>query len=170
MDALRLARDLHLSDWAIGAGAIRNVVWDRLHGYATSAPTDIDLIWFDAHPARTDVELQTHLRRQAPRLNWDVTNQAQVHQWYATTYGRTLTPCHGLADAIAAWPETATTLAVRLEADDTFTIIAPLGLHDLFDLVLRRNPAFPDVAQFQQRVRAKRFLQRWPQLVLHDAD
>ena len=37
MQALAAARDLGLASWCIGAGAVRNRVWDHLHGHAPSA-------------------------------------------------------------------------------------------------------------------------------------
>lgn len=33
MPALEAVRSLHLNSWCIGAGAVRNLVWDHLHGY-----------------------------------------------------------------------------------------------------------------------------------------
>jgi hypothetical protein len=47
--ALAAARQLALPSWCIGAGAVRNVVWDRLHGFAEpSPPADVHLAYFDA--------------------------------------------------------------------------------------------------------------------------
>lgn len=34
MTVLRTVRRLGLNDWCLGAGFVRNLVWDRLHGYA----------------------------------------------------------------------------------------------------------------------------------------
>jgi uncharacterized protein len=33
MSALSAVREMGLESWCIGAGAIRNLVWDALHGY-----------------------------------------------------------------------------------------------------------------------------------------
>ena len=44
MDILKKARDLNLPDWYIGAGAIRNTVWNHLHGESGIQPIgDIDV-------------------------------------------------------------------------------------------------------------------------------
>ena len=52
---LGLVRDLRLPDAWIGAGFIRNAVWDHLHGRAGSELlSDVDVIWYD--PARPDPE------------------------------------------------------------------------------------------------------------------
>lgn len=71
---------------------------------------------------------------------------------------------------MSTWPETATTVGVRLEADDSLTLAAPLGLEDLFALRLRWNPCLVSREIFLQRVREKRFLERWPRLTLVDGD
>jgi hypothetical protein len=41
---------------------------------------------------------------------------------------------------VSTWPETATSIAVRLLANDELHVVAPCGLADLFGMVLRRNP------------------------------
>ena len=48
MDALKSVRDLQLPDWYIAAGAIRNTVWNYLHGYPTTHnQKDVDVVYFD---------------------------------------------------------------------------------------------------------------------------
>ena len=49
MAALRAVRSLGLRSWCIGAGAIRSLVWDVLHGFdRRSAVEDLDVVYFDA--------------------------------------------------------------------------------------------------------------------------
>ncbi|MFO1252381.1 MAG: nucleotidyltransferase family protein [Inhella sp.] len=167
MRALQAARELGLQDWYIAAGAVRNPVWDRLFGCISPAG-DVDLVYFDAadtDPQR-DRALQSQLQARAPEWDWEVVNQAGVHHWYEAAFGHAIAPYQSLADALASWPETATAVGLRLEPDEHLTVLAPLGLQDLFRGVLRRNPAGGKVAQFQQRLVDKRFLQRWPGLRL----
>src|ERR687886_1017047 len=38
MSVLHAARAVDLPDWFVGAGAIRNPVWDYLHGYTVPTP------------------------------------------------------------------------------------------------------------------------------------
>lgn len=66
---LEVVRRLDLPDCWIGAGFVRNAVWDYLHGRTPSALTgDVDVIWFD--PARADAaedqRLEATLRVLAP--------------------------------------------------------------------------------------------------------
>ncbi len=170
MRALQAGRELGLADWCIAAGAVRNPVWDRLFGGTGTAgiASDVDLVYFDAADTdtRRDRALQARLRARVPELDWEVVNQAGVHHWYEADYGCAVAPYRSLEQALASWPETATAVGLRLETDDQLTVLAPLGLHDLFDGVLRHNPARSSAAQFQQRVHSKRFLQRWPGLRL----
>jgi hypothetical protein len=139
MEALRAAREVDPPEWAIGAGAVRDLVLDRLHGAAVPiAPKDIDLIFFEpVDPEGDSGERQVleHLNALEPDLSWDVSNQAVVHRWYPERFGIEVEPLRSCADAVATWPETASAVAVRLLADDRIEVIAPLGLHDLFDLV-----------------------------------
>ncbi|ENX11256.1 hypothetical protein F895_03778 [Acinetobacter sp. CIP 64.2] len=43
-------------------------------------------------------------------------------------------------------------------------LIAPFGLHDLFALNLRWNPALVSYDIFKQRIESKQWLQQWRQL------
>jgi hypothetical protein len=79
-------------------------------------------------------------------------------------FGKQVSPLPSSAAAIATWPETATCTAVRLLPDDSLQIMAPFGLADLFQMVMRRNPARVSEAQFQQRLRDKKIQQKWPQV------
>ena len=84
MRALGAARSLGLSSWCIGAGAIRNLVWDHLHGFdAETPPQDIDLVFFNASDLTPDLEraLESRLSLAEPGFNWEVVNQASVHTW-----------------------------------------------------------------------------------------
>lgn len=58
---LALVRDLGVPDAWIGAGFVRNAVWDHLHGRAmTALQGDVDVLWFD--PARSDPAEDLRLR------------------------------------------------------------------------------------------------------------
>ncbi len=170
--ALAQVRALGLRDWCIGAGAVRNLVWDALHGHATpSALSDIDVAWFDADdpsPER-DAALQRRLQAMAPATPWEVTNQASVHRWFEQHFGHAVALLQSLEEAVATWPETATAVGLRLDDDDRLRVIAPLGLDDLFAMVVRRNPARVSLATYRQRIADKRYAQRWPRVTVIEA-
>ncbi|MDD2059113.1 nucleotidyltransferase family protein [Pseudomonas putida] len=75
-------RSLHLPDCWIGAGFVRNAVWDYLHGRDSSpVSTDVDVIWFDAKRCTPDQDdaLEAILRDLDPNVMWSVKNQARMH-------------------------------------------------------------------------------------------
>lgn len=142
----------------IGAGFVRNAVWDALSGRApeTASLSDIDVVhWDDAAP---DAVFEAALRAVRPGLPWSVTHQGGM----AVANGHA--PYRDIADALAHWPETATAVAARLVAGRV-EVLAPLGLDDLMALVVRPGPAHaaqPSVVR--ARLQAKAWQRRWPAL------
>ena len=172
MRALRAARTVDPPDWLIGAGAIRDRVWDRLHGFTRPTPVkDLDLAFFDPACVGSERErsVQSALSAQAPDLAWDVTNQAAVHLWYPRVFGVEVDPLTSTSEAVATWPETATAIGIRLLADDTIHVVAPCGLEDLFGLIWRRNPRRATSEQYRRRVENKRIAKRWLRVRILDA-
>jgi len=169
MDALRAVRSLGLASWCIGAGAVRNLVWDALHAHPQpSALADIDVCHFDAGDpeARRDAELQGRLQALRPDLPWELTNQAAVHLWFESVFGHAVSPLRSLEEAVASWPEYATAVGISLDAQERLHVIAPHGLDDLFGLVVRRNPVRVSVATYRQRLAQKRYAERWPRVTI----
>lgn len=165
MKALYAVQALELNDGWIGAGFVRDAVWDHLHGYGQRPVSgDVDVVWFDPKNCSSahDRVLEERLRQQSPAFNWSVKNQARMHQRNANE------PYRSTAHALLYWPETATAVAVRINRSPLIEIIAPYGLDDLFELRLRPTPFFEydkrDV--FCQRVGEKRWLERYPDLQL----
>src|SRR5438477_648839 len=102
--ALQAARDVDPPDWLIGAGAIRSLVWDHLHGLQQpDLPKDIDLVFFDACALGEERErdVADGLRELAPDLPWDVKNQAAVDLWYPQVFGVEVRPLASSADAVS---------------------------------------------------------------------
>jgi len=161
---LEAARECCPQEWAIGAGALRNLVWDRLTGRA-NPPADVDVAFFGG-ARESDVEECLHSR--LPSVPWQAKDQALVHTWYERVFGFAVEPLTSLADAVATWPETCTSVAVRLRPDDLLDVFAPCGLEDLFGLVLRRNPRRATVEDFRRRLAQKRITERWPGVTVVD--
>jgi uncharacterized protein len=170
MCALRAARELDAPDWFIGAGLLRDRVWDRLHGFTRPIGRDVDLGFFDSSRllAGHERELQRAITERAPDMCWEVTNQAALHLWYPHVFGIQLEALSCSADAVAMSPETATAVAVRLCHDDSLQVVAPYGLDDLFNLVCRRNPAVVTREQFHRRVQNRQIARRWPRVQVLD--
>lgn len=167
MNVLGAVRTCDPPDWLVGGGVIRNIVWDHLCDYLEPTPLkDVDVAFFDKEnltPQR-DLEVQSQLRRIMPDAPWEAKNQAAVHLWYERVFGYPVEPLVSSTDAIATWPEPATCVAVRLLENDDFTVVAPYGLNDLFNMTLRRNPRRVTNEIFLERVRTKEPFKKWPQV------
>ena len=107
---LAMVHSLGLPDCWVGAGFIRNAVWDYLHDRPPSRhPGDVDVIWFCPERARPaeDKEVEAALRALDPSVDWSVKNQARMHLRNGDA------PYASAVDAIGHWPETATAVAAR---------------------------------------------------------
>lgn len=125
-------------------------------------PPDVDVIWFDNEraTAEVDAEIEATLRGMDSTLKWSVKNQARMHLHNADL------PYTSAIDAMTHWPETATAVAVRLGIEGMIEVAAPLGLDDLFNLVVRPTAKFQaDKRQiYLNRLRSKNWLATWPNL------
>ena len=163
--ALEVVHSLGLPDWYLAAGAIRNTVWDVLHGSTTLGPlSDLDVIYFD--PANLANDAEDTLRAAAPEYAWEVTNQASVHHWQSRATGSDIPAYDSISTSMASWPETATAVGVRLSDRGAMEFIATHGLADLFSLTLRQSPAASDPHAYTTRLRQKAWHLRWPRLLI----
>jgi len=165
MDVLAAVRACGPPNWVVGAGVIRNIVWDYLQGHDTPTPVkDVDVAFFDPSDAtrERDAALERQLYAAMPSVPWEVTNQAGVHLWYEAQFGYPIRPADSIEDAVSMWPETATSVAATLDADGRIRVIAPVGLDDLLAMRLRRNPRQISRETFTERLREKDPTRRWP--------
>jgi uncharacterized protein len=173
MSILEAVRECDPPDWLVGAGVIRNLVWDHLHQYQTPTPlADVDVVFFDPQDVRPERDrmVQQQLTQRLPHVAWEATNQAAVHLWYEEVFGFPVPAFHSSEEAVGTWPETATSVAVRLLPTDEISIVAPYGLSDLFSMILRRNPSRVTPEIFMQRLHSKQILHKWPRVqVIYDA-
>src|SRR6201996_9039203 len=122
MGLLRAVAALAIDDCWIGAGVVRNAVWDHLHNYSVQlvSGSDVDVVYFDrskASPER-DVEIERQLANNWTGIRWSVRNQARMHERNGDA------PYRDTEDAVRCWPETATAVAARL-CEGQVQIIAP---------------------------------------------
>jgi uncharacterized protein len=74
---LAMVRSLGLPDCWVGAGFIRNAVWDYLHDRPPGRHAgDVDVIWFSRERAGLleDERLEAALRALDPSVDWSVKN------------------------------------------------------------------------------------------------
>lgn len=161
LNALRIVRNLELTDCWIGAGFVRNAVWDNLHDKKQSDLTDIDIIYFNKNnlTKSTDLILEKKLQILNPNLTWSVKNQARMH------LRNNHEPYIDCNDAISYWPETATAIAIRLNSKDEIEYLAPYGLDDLFNLILRHSHK-SNLESFKIRLASKKWKKKWENLTV----
>ena len=137
-----------------------NTVWNKLHGIENPAiDYDIDVVFYFSENTDKSFEsgLEKKLLHKMPNIKWSVKNQARMHiknghQDYANVSG-----------AISHWPETATSIAIKTDEYDNLDLIAPYGLEDLFNLIVKPTPEFdPDIVE--KRVLEKKWLTKWHKL------
>ncbi|MEO1459050.1 MAG: nucleotidyltransferase family protein [Pseudomonadota bacterium] len=159
---LEAVRRLDLPQGAIGAGFVRNAVWDALTGRPRTPLDDVDVLFFDRADPGWECEraAEARLRRALPRP-WSVRNQARMHRRNGDR------PYRSVAHAMRFWLETPTAVAVRLSAHGRLQILAPHGLDDL--LAMRARPTARGCekpAAYSARMRAKNWPARWPGVTL----
>ncbi|MCC5971637.1 MAG: nucleotidyltransferase family protein [Pararhodobacter sp.] len=161
--ALGLVEVLALPEGCIGAGFVRNLVWDHFHGRRSDCrDADIDVLYFDRTHAGADrdADLEAGLRARAPQFRWSVSNQARMHRRNGDA------PYTSVEDAMRHWPETATAVAA-LRAGTACRILAPFGVDDLMGMILRPTSASPHkLHAFNARLDSKGWRCRWPDVRL----
>lgn len=164
MESLKVAESAGLPDWFIGAGFIRDTVWDIQHGFTLKYKyKDLDLGYYDKdnQSERADNSISEKLRRKL-NVNWEVVNQAYAHKY------NDVPPYTSAVDGLAHWVETATCVAATLDKHGKVKVIAPWGVEDLLELKLRLAPCHKDSTQYEkiftERIVSKDWLKRWPKL------
>lgn len=161
MTVLNAVQNLHLPDWWIGAGFLRNKVWSRIHGFDHDlTKSDIDVVYFsnDDCDQKSDLSLEERLSLELPSFCWSVKNQARMH----TRNGDP--PYRSTLDAISKWTETATAVAVRVDSDSDLEISIQYELRDLLEIVIRPTPHIlqHNVQVYRDRLIEKKWVEKWP--------
>jgi hypothetical protein len=162
MEALSVAKSLSLKNWILGAGFVRNKVWDHLSGktlVGVDTP-DIDLVYYDleGNDEETDEKLSKRLS-ECTGFNWEIVNQSYAHKW------NNLDPYTSTEDAISKWPETVTAIGVTVNSAGKLRLFAPYGITDLINFIVRPTPTFLNkINVLKDRVQKKKWLEKWPKI------
>jgi hypothetical protein len=166
MSVLIKARDLNLPNWMIGAGFVRNKVWDHLHGFINDkvSTADIDLIYFDpnGNSEEEDIIFSKQVSEETG-LHWEIINQTYTHNWHNRS------PYKDTLEALSEWVETPTCIAVSLNNDHSLLLFAPHGIEDLVTLKVRPSPNNFDKEAYKTRQLKKRWKEKWPKLNIVDS-
>lgn len=168
MEVLHIVRSLCLPDWWVGAGFVRNRVWDALHGYEEPTPwNDIDVIYYDTANAAREANraLEETLAARRGYYPWSVSNQARMHLLASDA------PYTSRRDAVGKWPETCTAIAVTLDSDGDLQLFAPHGVDDLLGLKVVPAPHFyTKRGAYEKRMIEKNWRSLWPGLEIYHFD
>lgn len=166
MRILQAVSTIALPDCWIGAGFVRNLVWDVLHDFPEPTPlNDVDVLYFDKRDIGRENERrhESVLARAMPGVPWSVRNQARMHLRNGDA------PYRSVADAMLYWAETATSVAVRRNPAGGLELIAAHGIGDLVDLVVRPTPRFAGkIHVYRARMQEKNWPAIWPRLNVHE--
>lgn len=164
---LTVLRDLDLPDWRLFSGAVYQAVWNAQTGRPVGyGVRDYDVGYFgsdvswdaeDVVIKRVAAAFEPPLREQV-----EVRNQARVHLWFQDKFGEAYEPLTCTDDAPARFVAPAFAVGVRLEADDAISVIAPFGLEDVFDMVIRPNPERQRARGWDRVIANARG--RWPEI------
>ncbi len=173
MHVLSVVRSQHLPDWRVFSGAVYQSVWNALTGRpAGYGVRDYDVGYYDPDTSwdAEDVVIKRVAAAFEPPVRdiVEVRNQARVPLWFPAHFGEPYAPLSGTDEALGRFVAPAFAIGVRLEPDDAISVAAPLGLDDMFGLILRPNPT-RGVAKDWPRV-VERALARWPELVIIDPE
>lgn len=147
-----------MGDWC---GFLRNKVWDYLHGIKRDIAdtNDIDLVYLDRENVSEENDYVLSEKMSGTLgLCWEIVNQAYTHGWHNHKWYMST------SEAISHWVETPTCVAVTLEEGE-LEIIAPHGISDLVNLIVRPSPTRTDnLDLFYKRIEDKQWLLKWPKL------
>ena len=164
MSILTTVQAMQLEDCWVAAGVIRNKVWDYIHCAQTEI-NDIDVIYFDESDCLTETEkaLESKLQEMMPNQPWSVKNQARMH------IKNKVAPYASSFDGVAHFPETPTAIAARLH-NNKIEILAPYGLHDLFEGLVRPTPPYHQGSKlypiYLNRIQNKNWGVIWTKLMI----
>lgn len=150
----------------ISGSILAQTAWNRhFRLSAEYGISDIDIVYHDVSDLSEEGEtsLAEKLREENADISlWiDAKNQARVHIWYEAKHGYSISAYPSLSHAIETFPTTASAVAIHLSGA-TMSVIAPFGLHDLINCVVRPNKTQITGSIYDAKVEKWRGL--WPDL------
>lgn len=168
MTALRTLAALDLPDSWIVAGAIYNMVWNRLTGQSpVRGIKDIDIFYFADGDLSFEAE-DNVIKACEPQFAGlpvpvEIRNQARVHLWFPKHFGFEIDPLKDSRDSIGRFSSVAYCIGARLDPAGDIELHTPHGLQDLFSFRVAPNRAYNNNRATHDK-KAERAKSLWPQL------
>jgi hypothetical protein len=169
MEVLAGLHEDGLPEGLLVAGALYNLVWNRLSGRPDlTGINDVDVFYFDSSDLSYDAE-DAVIRRLGRRfahlpLPVQVRNQARVHLWFPQKFGVPFTPLGSAAEMLGRYASRTHSVGVRLETGNRLTMVAPFGLDDIFSFRIVPNYALANRPAHETK--AARAKSVWPELTI----
>jgi hypothetical protein len=163
-----LAGIADLPEGLLVAGALYNMVWNRLTGRPGLADVaDIDVFYFDPSDLSYEAEDAVIRRLEARFAHLPVPvqarNQARVHLWFEGKFGAPFTPLGSAAEMLERYASKTHAIGARL-LDGELDVITPFGLDDVFSFRLVPNHALDNRATHEKK--AAKLMAIWPELTV----
>jgi hypothetical protein len=169
MRVLETTATLDLNDWLVFSGSVYQCVWNAVTGRPPGhGIRDFDLGYFDedvSWDAEDAVIRQVAAAFDEPlRSRVEVRNQRRVSEWFPAKFGEPYPPVASTAGALDRFVAPAFAVGVRLAPDGRIRVVAPFGLQDVFDMVVRPNPNRPLAKDWDRVIEGLRA--RWPEMTV----
>ncbi|MFE6554730.1 nucleotidyltransferase family protein [Streptomyces sp. NPDC004096] len=171
LEVLERSASLALPGWYVTAGCLFQTVWNVVTDRPpTSGIKDYDVFYFDSSDLSWEAE-DAVITAGAEAFaglpaEVEIRNEARVHLWYEQKFGVACAPYPSTEAAIDCFAATTCCLGVRLEPGGRWRVYAPHGLSDVFNLVVRPNPALAPREVYESK--SARWRRHWPELTVLD--
>ena len=173
LHVLTVLRELDLPQWRVFSGSVYQAVWNARTGRNPHyGVRDYDVAYYDPSDISYEAE-DVVIRRVAAafepplREMVEVRNQARVHLWFEGKFGEPYEPLRSTDEAMERFVCPAFAVGVRLEPDDSISVVAPFGLEDVFAMRLRPNPRRPEARGWERTTRSAKA--RWPEITVTES-
>lgn len=153
------------------AGCIYQAWWNRQAGQPAHAQLkDYDVFYFDDSDLSWEAEDKVIQRGRALFADLDalieIRNQARVHLWYPQRFGAPYPQLTSAADGIGRFLVRCTCVGLMPMGDGSLKLIAPYGLDELEQGLLRPNANAPSLNRYRDK--AMSYAARWPFLKIEE--
>lgn len=152
----------HVLNWCVYAGFLRDKIWNHINDIeatSRSPSTDIDIAFYSEGDQNDVQHIQKILAEKLPQYAWDVSNYAHPDNNEDKS--------SNLYDGLSKNIDTISTIGMYLDPDKSVNIIAPYGINDLVNCIIRPTAHAVERGRKQQlisRINSKKFFDKWENL------
>ena len=164
---------LDIPDAWLVSGAVFQTIWNGI----TQRPPDhgildYDIFYYDATDLSWEAEDRVIAAARSAFSDLpgeiQIRNQARVHLWYESKFGRPYPPLRSATDGLTRFLAIACMIAVQRLPSGQLQIHAPLGYDDVLSMTVRPNKC-ANFSRTRYAEKAQRWKHRWPELTVLNA-